>query len=204
MATFPKQYSEKGKCNLLVQHVSEWYAFYTNYVNVQCKSNETTKCAFHERLRLIIRQGQWHPCLNFLIVSAHWFKLLCSRNRYCRHFSFKNMIILSMYLYTSDERHAWFHLYGTSWPVMSASKATNAKWKILAHSGTLSQNLEISSPMLTDWATRDLIKLPYLNYLYTYMYFRYQCIHWYKLENDDEERILCCTRVVRKVRGHFQ
>ena len=28
--------------------------------------------------------------------------------------------ILSMHLYTSDQRHAWFHLHGTSWPARSA------------------------------------------------------------------------------------
>ena len=38
-------------------------------------------------------------------------------------------------------------------------------------------------------------KLYYLNYLYTYMFFQYQCIHWYKFENDEMERILSwkCT-----------
>ena len=33
--------------------------------------------------------------------------------------------------------------------------------------------------------------LNYLNGLYTYMYFRYKCIHWYKFEND-VQRILSC------------
>ena len=36
---------------------------------------------------------------------------------------FFQVIILSMHLYTSDECHAWFHLYGTSRPARSASKA---------------------------------------------------------------------------------
>ena len=37
----------------------------------------------------------------------------------------------------SDECHAWFHtcMYCTSRPSRSESKAKNAKWKILAHSG---------------------------------------------------------------------
>ena len=35
----------------------------------------------------------------------------------------------SMHLYTSGERHAWFHLHGTSRPVRSASKATKYKMK---------------------------------------------------------------------------
>ena len=36
---------------------------------------------------------------------------------------FYNYLSLSMHLYTSDGRHAWFHLYGTSQPVRSALKA---------------------------------------------------------------------------------
>ena len=44
-------------------------------------------------------------------------------------FLFFQMIILSMYLYTSDGRRAWFHLYGTSRPARSASKATKYKMK---------------------------------------------------------------------------
>ena len=42
---------------------------------------------------------------------------------------FFQMIILSMHLYTSDECHAWFHLYGTSRPARSASKAKKCKMK---------------------------------------------------------------------------
>ena len=33
--------------------------------------------------------------------------------------------------------------------------------------------------------------LNHLNGLYTYTYFRYKCIHWYKFEND-VDRILSC------------
>ena len=46
----------------------------------------------------------------------------------------------------------------------------------------------------TDWTNRAWWKLYYLNDLYTYMYFRYQCIHWDKFENDKEGRkctVLC-------------
>ena len=39
------------------------------------------------------------------------------------------MAILSLHLYTSDERYAWFHLYGTSRPARSALKATEYKMK---------------------------------------------------------------------------
>ena len=34
-----------------------------------------------------------------------------------------------MHLYTSNERHAWFHLHGNSRPARSASKATKYKMK---------------------------------------------------------------------------
>ena len=43
---------------------------------------------------------------------------------------FFQMIIFSMHLYTSNERHACFHLYGASRPARSASKATQSKIKI--------------------------------------------------------------------------
>ena len=35
-------------------------------------------------------------------------------------------------------------------------------------------------------------RLYYLNDLYVYMYFLYKCIHWYKFENDEVDRILSC------------
>ena len=49
---------------------------------------------------------------------------------------------------TSDECHAWFHLYKTSWPARSAWKAKKHKMKILAHSGTRTHNFEIHSQRL--------------------------------------------------------
>ena len=48
----------------------------------------------------------------------------------------------------------------------------------------------------TDWTNQACWKLCYLNGRYTYMYFRYQCIHWFKLENDEAERILTCKCTV--------
>ena len=55
-------------------------------------------------------------------ASAHSYKRFTSR-------LLKLSISCSMHLYTSDGRHAWFHLHGTSWPVRSASKATKYKKK---------------------------------------------------------------------------
>ena len=48
---------------------------------------------------------------------------------------------------------------------------------------------------LTDWASRDWWNLFFNSDLYTYMYFRYQCIHWYKFDDDERKRILfyACT-----------
>ena len=42
---------------------------------------------------------------------------------------FFQMIILSMHIYISDGRHAWFHLYGASRPARSTPKATKYKMK---------------------------------------------------------------------------
>ena len=39
-------------------------------------------------------------------------------------------------------------------------------------------------------------KLYYLNGLYTYIYFRYQCIHWHKFDNDGVQIILSCKCTV--------
>ena len=53
----------------------------------------------------------------------------------CRHIYDWNIVncdvkqTIQLNLYTSDERHAWFHWYGISWPVKCASKATNYKIK---------------------------------------------------------------------------
>ena len=43
--------------------------------------------------------------------------------------NYREMILLSMRLYTSDERHHWFPLYGTSRTARCASKATKYKMK---------------------------------------------------------------------------
>ena len=44
----------------------------------------------------------------------------------------------------------------------------------------------------TDWANKTWWMLYYLND----MYFRYQCKHWFKFENDEVERILSCKCTV--------
>ena len=50
---------------------------------------------------------------------------------------------------TSDECHAWFHLYGTSRPGRNVSKATKFKnEKFLPEVGLDTHNLEICSSML--------------------------------------------------------
>ena len=55
-------------------------------------------------------------------ASAHSFKQFTSR-------LLKLSFSLSMHLYNSDGRHAWFHLHGTSRPDRSLSAATKYKMK---------------------------------------------------------------------------
>ena len=55
-------------------------------------------------------------------ASAHSFKQFISR-------LWRLSFSLSMHLYNSDGRHAWFHLHGTSRPDRSASEATKYKMK---------------------------------------------------------------------------
>ena len=92
--------------------------------------------------------GRPHLQTNILFLNAKLFP--SSQIKTCALLStaaiFFQMIILSMHLYTSDECHTWFHLYGTSRPARSALKA--AKWKRLAQSGTRTNNPEIWSMML--------------------------------------------------------
>ena len=44
------------------------------------------------------------------------------------------MIILYI-PFTSDEYHAWFHVYGLSRAARNAKQAKISKWKILVHEG---------------------------------------------------------------------
>ena len=63
----------------------------------------------------------WDKILIFK-ASAHSFKQFTSR-------LLKLSFSLSMHIYNSDGRHAWFHLHGTSRPDRSASEATKYKMK---------------------------------------------------------------------------
>ena len=94
--------------------------------------------------------------------------------------------------FTSNECHACFHLYGTSRPARSASKATTYVMKILAHSRTRTYNFYISSEVLFWLSYRTLMKADLLKY----MYFRYQRMNGIKLENNKVEPILSCTWAV--------
>ena len=75
-------------------------------------------------------------------------------------------------------------------------KRQNTKWKILALVGLEPTTLSFEVWCSTDWTNQACWKLCYLNGRYTYMYFRYQCIHWFKFENDESERILTCKWTV--------
>ena len=69
-------------------------------------------------------------------------------------------------------------------------KRQNTKWKILAHSGTRTHKPEVWSMMLYRLSYPGLLKAVYFNDHISYMYFQYQCIHCYKFEIDEAERIL--------------
>ena len=98
-----------------------------------------------------------------------------------------------MHLYTLHERHAWFHLYGTSRPATCASKATKCKMKNVCQRWDSNQQpWDLKSDALLTEIRGLCWKLYYLNCLYTSMYFRYQCIHWHKFENDGVQIILSC------------
>ena len=121
--------------------------------------------------------------------SAHSFKLSCTRNYIVPPTFFFQMIILPMHLYTSDGRHAWFHLHGTCRPAWSAPGAIKHKMKILLHNGTRTHSPDISSLMLYRLSQPGLLNAVHLNDLITYMYSQYQCIPCYKYENEEVERI---------------
>ena len=95
-----------------------------------------------------------------------------------------------MHLYTSDVRHAWFHLHGTSGPARSASEATKYKMKnSLSTVGLKPSTLRFKVWCSTDWASRAWWMLS-LNGFIAYMYSQYQCLPCYKYQYDEVERNL--------------
>ena len=85
----------------------------------------------------------WH-----LKASAHSFKQFTSR-------LLKLSFSLSMHLYNSDGRHAWFHLHGISRPDRSASEATKYKMKnSLSTVGLEPSTLRFQVWYSTYWASR--------------------------------------------------
>ena len=59
---------------------------------------------------------------------------------------------------TSDECHAWFHLYGTSRPARSTSKATKYKMKNSCSPWDSNPQPWDLAWCSADWATRALVK----------------------------------------------
>ena len=81
-------------------------------------------------------------------ASAHSFKQFTSR-------LLKLSFSLSMHLYNSDGRHAWFHLHGTTRPDRSASEATKYKMKnSLSTVGLEPSTLRFQVWCSTYWASR--------------------------------------------------
>ena len=67
----------------------------------------------------------------------------------------KSTFSLSMHIYNSDGRHAWFHLHGASRPARSASEATKYKMKnFLSTVGLEPTTLWFKVWCSTDWASR--------------------------------------------------
>ena len=93
-----------------------------------------------------------------------------------------------MHLYTSDGRHAWFHLHGSSRPARSVSEAKKCKMKNSCPQWDSNPQpwLFKSDALPTELA--GLVNAVHLNDLITYMYSQYQCLPCYKYENDDVER----------------
>ena len=101
-----------------------------------------------------------------------------------------------MHLFTSDGRHAWFHLHGTSRPARSALEATKYKMKNSCPQWDSNpQPLDLKSDALpTELA--GLGNAVHLNGLITYMYSKYQCLPCYKYQNYEVERNLSCKCTV--------
>ena len=97
-----------------------------------------------------------------------------------------------MHIYNSDGRHAWFHLYGTSRPVRSASEAKKYKMKNScpqwdSNPQPWDRKSDALPTELAGLVVCCLFKWPY--YI---MYSRNLCIHfhYYKYENIKGQRIL--------------
>ena len=83
-------------------------------------------------------------------ASAHSFKQFTSR---LLKSTFS--LSLSMHIYNSDGRHAWFHLHGASRPARSASEATKYKMKnFLSTVGLEPTTLRFKVWCSTYWASR--------------------------------------------------
>ena len=123
-------------------------------------------------------------------ASAHSFKQFTSR-------LLKLSFSLSMHLYNSDGRHAWFHLHGTSRPDRSASEATKYKMKnSLSTVGVETSTLRFQVWCSTYWASPGSVNAVRLNGLITFMYSQYQCLPCYMYQNDEVERNLSCKCTV--------
>ena len=98
-------------------------------------------------------------------------------------------------MYTSDGRHAWFHLHGTIRPARSASEATKYKMKNSCPQWDSNpQPSDLKSDALPTELAGFVECCPF-KWTHYIMYSRYQCIHYYKYENDKEQRI-CLVNVL--------
>ena len=154
-----------------------WSLFYHGVVRAWINQQYNT-CTWFTIDRSLPRNGGSMPMIYIycysLKASAHSFKQFTSR-------LLKLSFALSMHIYNSDGRHAWFHLHGTSRPDRSASEATKCKMK---------NSLSIVG---LEPSTLNAVRL---NDLITFMYSQYQCLPCYIYQNDEVERNLSCKCTV--------
>ena len=160
-----------------------WFAFHFRHVNTTNQSNRVCKRIvsqfIHDNMitcfvwrwmyRYIILRFSWtRVCVVHAIytsmhvifkynadysavlfkASAHSFKQFTSR-------LLKLSFSLSMHIHNPDGRHAWFHLYGTSRPVRSASEAKKIQNEnFLPTVGLEPTTLRSQVWCSTNWASR--------------------------------------------------
>ena len=135
----------------------------TLYISQSCKNKE---CCAKTRFEYVEMHTNW---LDFYLIGivAGWVFDLNSLNLKASAHSFKQFtsrllkstlslsLSLSMHIYNSDGRHAWFHLHGASRPARSASEATKYKMKnFLSTLGLEPTTLRFKVWCSTDWASR--------------------------------------------------
>ena len=99
-------------------------------------------CSYLYLKKLSMKRGELS-----LKACANWFKQQCPTNQYRCYFSFQRSFSLSTILPRMNVMLDFICMEPVDLPG-SCRKRHDTKWKILAHSGTRTYNLEICSSML--------------------------------------------------------